>query len=215
MDGHRILREIDTLLPEPPADWPWALPDFYCVAVMSDPGDEIVGYCAHKDGTGEARLENVKDRTRVILVGYWHDQFAVVESRTFLRRDQAERAADSMFKQMRIRFKVRDGNVVWQNPSVDTSGRWPTQWRFQTTRDLGVLCAFLYEILCDSGHSEQAQKLKESLHRVMPGREMANMFRSALANVKNECTDLLTDDTLSALQRGLTQADLWAGDVRL
>jgi hypothetical protein len=67
----------------PPHDWPWALPHLYSIDTVPESGEDIVGYSAHKDGTGEARIENVSGRARVITTGYWRGQYAVMSSRVF------------------------------------------------------------------------------------------------------------------------------------
>ena len=205
----KIIGNIQGLLSNPPSDWPWTLPNFYALETKSEPGPGIVGYSAHKDGSGEARIENISDRTRVSLIGFWRGVYALMESKTFLKRADAERCADRWFREMPIRFRVRDGMVAWTDESVRITGDWPVEWEFRRVRDLGVLCAFLHEELLKCDRAEEARALKASLHRVMPGTEMIAMFRAALSNTKEKWGELLSARALVALEAAMKQIDSW------
>jgi hypothetical protein len=176
--------KIEGLLPEPPTDWPWALPHLYCVETVSEPGEDVVGYSAHKDGTGEARVEPVKERTRVNVVGYWKGAYAVVWSKVFLKRADAEREADGHFKIKPMRYRVNNGETIRLNEAIQITGDWPESWEFTHFWNLGSFCAFLYREALAAGRAQEADAFKASLHQVMPGSEAMAMFHGSLSKAK-------------------------------
>ena len=173
---------IGDIAAKPPPDWPWALPHLYLVETVPEPGIDVIGYSAHRDGTGEAKIENVDQRTRVIIVGYWNGVYAVVWSKIFLKQADAVNEAGIHFKIKPIRFWADDGTIIHVNESVRITGQWPDTWTFNRFWDLGAFCAFLYSELGAAGHSQEAEAFKASLHYAMPGTEASIMFHKALKN---------------------------------
>jgi hypothetical protein len=195
--------EIEDLLPAPPTGWPWALPYYYCVATSAAPGEDVVAYSARKDGTGEARIENVLGRTRVTLIGYWRGVYAVANDHMFLKREDAEKHADGWFAETPIRFRFRDGELIETNEDVELTGDWPTKWTFRRYHDFGSLCACLFEELGAGGHHDEGRLLKALLHRTTPGTEAVHMFHVALTNARNNWASLFSASSRTALDEAI------------
>jgi hypothetical protein len=208
-EGSKIMPKIEGLLSRPPADWPWALPHLYCVETVSEPGEDLVGYSAHKDGSGEARVEEVKERTRVNVIGFWKGVYAVTRTEVFLKRKDAELQADASFKQRPIQIRARDGMVIATNEEIKITGDWPKEWSFHRASDWGVFCAFLYQELFKGGHKEEAESLKKSLRIETPGTEMLLMFQSALTNTNKRSSQWLTPQAKAGLDLALSKIDSW------
>jgi hypothetical protein len=182
-----IPKRLETAtLPPRPSDWPWALPHIYAVDTLSEPGDDVVGYSARKDGTGSARTAAVPGRTRVAEIGYWNGRFAILWSGLFLKENDAERVADAKFRDEPIRFRMKHGAAIRTNEKIEITGKWPETWVFHCFYDLGCFCAFLYAELKDAGLIAEAEKFKSSLHPAMPGSELFAMFQKALGDFERE-----------------------------
>ena len=156
----KIMRKIEGLLPRAPADWPWGLPHFYCAETVSEPGAEVVAYSATADGAGEARFEFVVGRTRACMVAYWRGVYAVVASKLFQKRANAEEWADRLFRIKPIRYRVSYGEIVRVNEAISITGEWPEPREFLRLRDPGVFCAFLYGEARAAGCAEGAERFK-------------------------------------------------------
>jgi hypothetical protein len=196
--------KTDDILGSPPVDWPWALPHLDSIETIPDPGVDVVGYSAHKDGTGLARTATVRGRTRLVVVGYWHGEYAAMSTQVFLKKDDAEREADADFKRRPIRLRMRAGTIVGINDTIQITGNWPTEWAFNRLYDLGSFCAFLYGGLKTAGRGEEAEALRASLHYAMPGTEAISMFHRALSDGKRKFGQWLSPKACEALDMAIT-----------
>jgi hypothetical protein len=205
MPGELKIPKIERLLPKPPPDWPWALPHLHSIDTVPDPGIDVVGYFAHKDGTGSAKTECVAGRTRVVEIGYWNGNYAVLGNDAFLKNEDAERAADRLFDSKPVRYRLKDGKILRVNEEVEITGNWPAAWTFRRYYDFGALCACLYGEIINSGHRDEAEALKASLHHAMPGTELIRMFYQALTLAKSTCAQSISPQAQMALDIALAR----------
>ncbi len=203
MGGELKIPKIERLLPKPPADWPWALPHIHSINTIPDPGIDVVGYSAHKDGTGSAKTERVAGRTRVVEIGYWNGSYAVLGSDAFLKNEDAERTADRLFDSKSVRFRLKDGKIIRVNDEIEITGTWPATWIFRRYYDFGAFSACLYREILDSGHPDEAEAFKASLHHAMPGTELIMMFNQSFTFAKSTYTQWFSPETLVTLDNAL------------
>jgi hypothetical protein len=179
------------------------------VDTFPEPGVDVVGYSAKKDGTGEARTADVSARTRVGVIGYWNGEFAVVSSQVFLKEGDADRHADAQWKNPPIRFRMKHGAIIRKNDEIRITGKWPDNWTFHRLYDLGAFCAFLYSELKVGGRDGAADKFRSSLYYAMPGTEAVAMFQRVLTQCQQNFAEGLTPYAQAGLNAALAKCEAW------
>jgi hypothetical protein len=205
---------FEPILGRAPADWPWALPHFFAINVAPDPDVEVAGARASLDGSYSLRHALKADRSRVEVVGFWRDEFRVMDVRYTSTRAEANKEAVDVFTALPIRHLMHVGNSIRENSDVHITGTWPECWKIQRYQDLGVLCAFIYEQARQAGAAQVAEDFRNSLHAAWPVTEQVMVYRSALEVARKSLAHWLTADALAAVQVALSKIQSWYPGLR-
>lgn len=200
---------FEPLLGRAPESWPWALPHLYAVNVAPESGEVVVGVSADPSGAYREERSYRHDRGRFEVVGFWRGSFSVVDAQAFDSIEQARRVAHGAFEHLPIRFLMEHGTVKTENPIVAVSGEWPSQWRIQTLRDLGVLSAYVWEVACENGGRGAADDFRARLYPATPGTEQVVVYVQALEVARKSLSRFLSGPSIKALNEGLRVARAW------
>ncbi|MBI5035198.1 MAG: hypothetical protein HZB51_32125 [Chloroflexi bacterium] len=189
-----------TLAPAPET-WPWALPHYYAINTVSDPGEIVVGWVASPNGTQQSRQAFSADRSRVETIGLWHASFAILETVQFAHRSEAEHYASEVFQAIPTKFMMHDGQIIADSKIVELTGDWPRTWHFSQIRDLGVFLCYLVLRARAASKTKEANRLQETLQFAWPPTELLANYRRALQTARNELHSILDGETQLALKQ--------------
>ena len=176
---------FETTLEMAPDDWPYALPHFYAVNLVTTPG-----------------------RVQLETVGYWKGQYKLIEVKVHPDVQTAMRHQGELTPAIPIRYLMRDGRIVKENKDVQITGDWPPQWDFAQIRDIGVFLCHLGWLLKKQNRQEQARQLRASITPAWPPTELLLVFRESLLQAKRDfasdvATTTLIDRALKTIQHWL------------
>jgi hypothetical protein len=205
--GTNCQGSFDTILLPAPDDWPYAIPHLYAVNIVSDPGMIITGWSASPNGQSNARSALDIGRSKVELIGFWHGEYKIIETKTFPSPAIAEEFAKETYKSIPTKFLLRNGNVMEENGIVQITGDWPVVWNFVQLRDIGVFLGYLQMLLKNRNKNEQAQRLKESITPAWPPTEIILVFQQSLQLARKEF--LLDTATRKLIDKALRTVKRW------
>ncbi|HUQ71601.1 MAG TPA: hypothetical protein VM165_18880 [Planctomycetaceae bacterium] len=196
------------VVPAPPC-WPWALPHWYAVNTAPDPGFEITGASASRDGTSSVRERWVADRTRIETIGYWRGAFGLVAKSHPQTAAAGLSLARELFGTRPTRYLMVSGRIVEENSAVSVTGEWPAEWKATTLADLGTFCAFLFEQAATAGAGDAADQFKGSIHAASPPTEQLIVYIRSMEFARAKLAPHLDGHARHALEAFLHTARAW------
>lgn len=176
---------FETTLEMAPDDWPYALPHFYALNLVTTPG--------------KVKLETV---------GYWQGQYKLIEVKVHPAVENAMKHQGELTPTIPIRYLMQDGRIVKENKDVQITGDWPAQWDFAQIRDIGVFLCYLWWLLKSQHRHEQARRLRASITPAWPPTELLLVFQESLLQAKQDfasdvATTKLINRALKTIKRWL------------
>src|SRR5262249_40863986 len=191
---------------------PWVTPTCVAANVYSMPGRFPARVVARPSGETEITEGFRADLSGVELLARWRGTFAVIDESGPLSHEAMLKRATDMFGRLPIRFLTERGVTLRENLSVSLEDDWPATIPIRGFRDLGVICAFLFENAVANGAGSSAVAFRKMIRATTPGTEMLVMYRDALLfastnlrpQVDARAKDVL-DGALRAVAKGLSR----------
>ncbi|MGA7193844.1 MAG: hypothetical protein WBW94_09445 [Anaerolineales bacterium] len=200
---------FETVLPLISNDWPYALPHLYAINIASDPGIETIGWIASPDGENIAKKKMVSDRSKVEQIGFWHNEYKITRTRTFLNSEDARQNANESFKSIPTKYLMQSGKIIEENGSLVVTGDWPFNWHFSQLRDIGVFLCYLQILLQERNEDSQAQQLRDSITPAWPPTEVLLVFQKSLQLADKEFSTSFDNKTKKLIGDALKVTDRW------
>jgi len=200
---------FESVIGPAPSSWPWTFPHFFAINIAPDPGEEVTRALAKADGQYFETKLFIASRTRWELVAYWGGQYHVCEA---MRLPDAEKARDLAmreFQSMPVRYLMEAGKVVRENPTVDLTGTWPRPVPLRGFRDLGVLCALVYQEASACGGKQAADDLKARLGMRWPASVMIGMYVQAIRDSLESLKPFLESRTVVEMENAIRTGREW------
>ncbi len=192
-----------------PDDWPWILPHYYAVNVVSDPKVAVVGWTASPDGDDQSHTAFVADYSKTEVVAFWQKTYRIVSVKDFLNRADAEQQARDYFRNIPTKYLMFNGQAIEENQSVVLTGDWPPDWEFAQIRDLGVFFCYLVILAQSKGAIKRAQKVKESLLPAWTQTELILSYQKAFQVAQKELWALLSARENKLIDKALKTLSGW------
>jgi hypothetical protein len=190
------------------ATWPWALPHLYAINVAANSEEALTGASASPDGGYQSRSA-LSDVGCVEVIGYWQGEFRVVHTQRWRDLPTAMVSAEADFSQLPIRYLLKDGVPIRENPAVEVTGTWPSEWKFVRIQDIGVLCAYLFETASAAGNHDQANRFRARITPASPATEQLLVYLGALKFAEQNLFSTLPEVAQQALHSGLSACNAW------
>lgn len=175
-DDHGRFRSV---LPPAPDHWPWALPSLYAINVAPDPQVVPSGATA-SDGEVEVRYRLNEAAHDLEVVGRWDSTSALMHEEHFSSREKAEAQAEQYFRALPVRYLMYAGATIAENKEVPENAAWPESWQFRSITEVGIYCAYLYEMALVAGATEAASAFRARCSYAAPPTEQVLVLRDAL-----------------------------------
>jgi len=204
-DDHGRFRSV---LPSAPEHWPWALPSLYAINVAPDPQVVPSGATA-SDGEVEVRYRLNEAAHDLEVVGRWDSMSALMHEEHLSSRAKAEAQAAQYFHHLPVRYLMYAGAAVAENHDVPENAAWPESWQFRSITDVGIYCAYLYEMALAAGATEAASAFRARCFYAAPPTEQVVVLIDALEFARAQLGSYLSKQEVVRIPKVLRTLRKW------
>lgn len=134
---------------------------------------------------------------------------ALMHEEHFSSREKAEAQAEQYFHALPVRYLMYAGVTVAENQDVPENAAWPEHWRFRSITDVGIYCAYLYEMSLAAGATEAASDFRARCFYAVPPTEQVLVLIDALDYARAHLGSYLSKQEVARIPKVLRTLRKW------